>query len=67
MAKFKIKTNKSGAKRFKITGSGKIKRKRANLRHNMRRRQKDTKRVLRQMSYVSSANHDNAMALLPNG
>ena len=41
----KIKTRRSAAKRFELTGSGKFKRRRQNLRHILTK--KDTKRCRR--------------------
>ena len=45
--KYKMKTNKSAAKRFHFTASGKIKRKKAGMRHFMRRKSASAKRKLR--------------------
>lgn len=67
MAKIKIKTNRAGAKRFKINGNGKIKRKRAYLRHNLRKRNADTKRMLRKKTFVAKADEIIVKRLLPNG
>jgi large subunit ribosomal protein L35 len=61
----KMKTHKGGAKRFKVTGSGKFKRKRAYLRHGMRKRTADAKRVLRQKTHVVDADQKLVEALLP--
>ena len=50
----KIKTNRGAAKRFKVTGTGKIKRRKAFLRHILthkttkRKRQLRTPRLVRQ-------------------
>ena len=63
----KVKTNRAAAKRFKIRGSGKIKRKRAYLRHNLGKRDADTKRVLRKKTEVSKADEALVMRMLPNG
>lgn len=67
MANYKMKTNKAGAKRFKLRASGKIKRKKAYMRHGMRKRTAATKRGLRQMGHVSERDAVIVMALLPNG
>ncbi len=40
----KMKTKKAAAKRFKITGSGKILRRKPNLRHNLEGRPHKTKK-----------------------
>ena len=66
MKKFKLKTNRASAKRFQVTSKGRIKRKRAYLRHGMRKRNQDTKRVLRQKTYVSSSDTVLIKVLLPN-
>ena len=50
----KMKTHRGAAKRFKKTGGGGYKRKRAFLRHGMRKRNQDTKRVLRKKAMVSA-------------
>ena len=47
MAKSKMKTHRGAAKRFKRTGSGKIKFKHAFLRHCLEQKQTTTKRGLR--------------------
>ena len=64
--KVKVKTNRSAAKRFKLR-NGKVKRKKAYLRHNMRKRSNDAKRQLRLKGYVSEADKPSVMQLLPNG
>lgn len=48
----KMKTHRGTAKRFRKTGSGRIRFKRANLRHNLSSQQTSTKRKLRQAGYV---------------
>ena len=67
MAKIKMKTNRGAAKRFKIKSSGKIKRKRAYLRHMMRKKAAKVKRRLREKTLISSADIRSVKALLPNG
>jgi large subunit ribosomal protein L35 len=42
----KMKTHRGAAKRFKLTGSGKVKFKHANLRHCLEQKQKVTKKKL---------------------
>ena len=66
-ARYKMKTNRAAAKRFHFTASGKIKRKKAGLRHFMRRRSVQTKRDLRNRAYVDKTNEKQIRALLPNG
>ena len=63
----KMKTHRGAAKRFKKTGSGSYKRKRAFLRHGMRKRNQDTKRVLRKKGIVSASDSKSVDMMLPNG
>ena len=65
MKKYKMKTNKSAAKRFHFTASGKIKRKKAGMRHFMRRKSASAKRKLRNRSYLSAADTPRMKVLLP--
>ena len=62
----KTKTHRGAAKRFKKTGSGKFKRKRAYLRHGMRKRSQDAKRVLRKKTKVSESDTPAINLMLPN-
>lgn len=62
--KVKMKTHRGASKRFSPTGSGKIKRKRAYLRHGMRKRSQDAKRVLRSKGLVSKADEGQVKLLL---
>ena len=52
--------------RFKKTGSGNYKRKRAYLRHGMRKRKQDVKRNLRQKTLVSKADKQSVDLMLAN-
>lgn len=63
----KIKTRRAAAKRFSLTGSGKFKRRRQNLRHILTK--KDAKRKMRlgQATVVDSANLKAVRRMLPNG
>jgi large subunit ribosomal protein L35 len=63
--KYKMKTNRSAAKRFSFTASGKIKRKRAGLRHFMRRRSTRAKRNLRNRAYLTKSDAKLFRILLP--
>ena len=65
MAKRKLKTNRSAAKRFSITASGRFKRKKAGMRHFMRRKKQSTKRNLRNRGYVDKTNQKFVEKLLP--
>ena len=63
----KIKSHRGAAKRFKKTGNGSFKRKRAFLRHGMRKRNQDTKRLLRKKTLVSASDTKSVDMMLPNG
>ncbi len=65
--KVKMKTNRAAAKRFSFTANGKIKRKKAGLRHFMRRRSVQAKRNLRNRGYIAKSDEKLIRALLPNG
>ncbi|HVY39487.1 MAG TPA: 50S ribosomal protein L35, partial [Polyangia bacterium] len=47
MAKIKMKSNSSAKKRFKLTAKGRVKRKKAYLRHNLTSKTTAAKRRLR--------------------
>jgi len=51
----KMKTRRGAAKRFKLTGSGRIKRNKANHRHMLIRRSNKAKRKMRQGGLISPA------------
>ena len=60
----KMKTRRGAAKRFALTGSGRIKRNKANHRHMLIRRAKKAKRKMRQSGIVSNADRKLAKAML---
>lgn len=60
----KMKTNASAKKRFKITGTGKIKRKQAFKRHILTKKSTKRKRHLRPTVLVNNADMNNIKALL---
>ncbi len=60
----KMKTNPSAKKRFRITGSGKIKRKHANMRHILTKKAKKRKRNLRHFTTVHKADVKNVLFML---
>ncbi len=62
---YKMKTNKSAAKRFSFTANGKIKRKKAGLRHFMRRKSVRAKRNLSNRALLSKADRKLIKPLLP--
>ena len=61
----KMKTNRSAAKRFKVTGSGKLKRNKAYKRHILTKKSAKTKRNLRKSAIVDSTNVKNMKKILP--
>ena len=63
----KIKTRRSAAKRFELTGSGKYRRRRQNLRHILTKKAPGRKMRLGQPTVVDSANLKAVRRLLPNG
>ncbi len=67
MGKFKLKTNKSFAKRVRITKSGKIKRGRACKHHILTKKSSDRKRRLRKPDFISDVDLKMARRLLPYG
>ncbi|XVE63479.1 hypothetical protein DITRI_Ditri07aG0023800 [Diplodiscus trichospermus] len=62
---YKMKTHKASAKRFRVTGKGKIVRRRAGKQHLLAK--KNTKRKLRlsKMHAVSRSDYDNVIGALP--
>jgi large subunit ribosomal protein L35 len=54
----KMKTHKGAKKRFKVTGTGKIKRRRVNKKHILEKKSPKRKRQLRRSGEVSPANRD---------
>lgn len=60
----KVKTNSSAKKRFKLTGTGKLKRKHAFKNHILTKKETKQKRNLRHMSVVHKADEKNIKALL---
>ena len=61
----KLKSSSGAAKRFKKTGTGKIKRRKAYLRHQLSCKTRKQKRHLRQGAVVDSANARKIKLLLP--
>lgn len=60
----KVKTHSSAKKRFKLTGSGKVKRFQANTSHLMRKKSKRAKLNLRDSTLVSKADERRVKVLL---
>lgn len=63
--KTKMKNRSSAKKRFKVTGTGKIKRAKGYRRHLLTKKSAKTKRKLRQTDYVHSADFGRIKKLLP--
>ena len=61
----KMKTNRSVAKRFKVTGTGKLKRMKANKNHILEKKSPKRKRNLRKATYVGKTMEDNYKRVLP--
>lgn len=61
----KMKTNRGAAKRFKATGSGKIKRSKAFTSHILTKKSTKRKRNLRQSGVVDEANAKSLRKILP--
>ena len=61
----KMKTHRREAKRFKKTGTGKIKRNKAYRRHILTKKSPKTKRSLRKAAIASDANAKVIKKLLP--
>ena len=62
----KVKTNSGAKKRFKITGSGKIKRKKAFKSHILTKKNHKTKRKLGKATLVADSDRGQVKELLPN-
>lgn len=60
----KMKTNSSAKKRFKVTATGKIKRKHAFKRHILTKKSTKAKRALTKSGLVHDADMNNIKALL---
>ena len=65
MAKLKLKTNRAAAKRFKVTGTGKLKRSKAYKRHILTKKSTKTKRNLRKAGLVDCTNEKQMKRILP--
>jgi large subunit ribosomal protein L35 len=64
----KLKTKKSAAKRFRITGSGKkIVRRKANKNHLLEHKTTKQKRRLSQLTLVDESNEKEVRLMLPYG
>jgi large subunit ribosomal protein L35 len=61
----KMKTRKSAAKRYKVTGSGKVKYKKQGLRHILTKKSSKRKRKLRKAGILSPEETKRIKSLLP--
>ncbi|WP_018126356.1 50S ribosomal protein L35 [Balneola vulgaris] len=61
----KMKSNSGAKKRFKVTGSGKIKRKKAFKRHILTKKSSKTKRKLGESTIVTDADTPKVKELIP--
>ena len=61
----KMKTSRAAAKRFKVTGNGKLKRNKAYKRHILTKKSAKTKRNLRKPAMTDSTNVKNMKKILP--
>ena len=61
----KVKTNRAAAKRFKVTGTGKLKRNKAYKRHILTKKSAKTKRNLRKPAMTDATNVKNIKKLTP--
>jgi large subunit ribosomal protein L35 len=63
--KYKLKTHKSTAKRFKVTGTGKVMRTKGGKSHLRRRKSSRVKRQLDKMQHVSKSDVRRVKTLAP--
>ncbi len=61
----KMKTNRAAAKRFKVTGTGKLKRNKAYKRHILTKKSPKRKRNLRKATITDKTNVKNMKKILP--
>ena len=61
----KMKTKKAAAKRFKLTGTGKLKRSKAYKQHILTKKSAKTKRNLRKPAVTDATNVKNMKKILP--
>ena len=65
MANQKMKTKRAAAKRFKVTGTGKLKRNKAYKRHILTKKTTKNKRNLRKAVMTDESNVKNMKKILP--
>ncbi|KAK1323470.1 hypothetical protein QJS10_CPA02g01351 [Acorus calamus] len=62
---YKMKTHKASAKRFRVTGTGKIVRRRAGKQHLLAKKNNKRKLRLSKMHAVNRSDYDNVIGALP--
>lgn len=67
MAKFKLKTKRAAKKRYRVTGSGKVKVGRKGKRHIFTNKSRKRKRQLKGTRLLGPADTAKALSLLPYG
>lgn len=60
-----MKTNRAAAKRFKVTGTGKLKRSKAGMRHILGKKSQKRKRNLSKSGLVAESDEKQMKRLLP--
>ena len=61
----KQKTHRGAAKRFKVTGSGKVKRAKCNKNHILNKKDRKRKRGLRQGTFVDATQEKTIKLMIP--
>lgn len=61
----KVKTNKAAAKRFTMSGTGKLKRMKAGKQHILTKKSRKNKRDLRRAEMMHPSNEKNMKKILP--
>ncbi len=61
----KMKTKRAAAKRFSLTATGKIKMKKAGLRHILTKKDQGVKRGKRKIGYVAAVDEKQTKKLIP--
>lgn len=61
----KMKTRRSAAKRFSVTGSGEFKRSKSGKQHILEKKSPGRKRNLRKAALVSKSDHERVSRMLP--
>ncbi len=63
----KIKTRRGAAKRFDVTGTGKLRRRKQNLRHILTKKNAKRRMRLGQTAVVDKTNEKAVKRMMPNG